>query len=118
MESKIEMQYKYMGTTGLKISRLGFGNWLTSNDPQAKEKMAAMVKQCFDYGINFFDTAEVYGGGEGERQMGNALLALKVPREHYVLTTKIYWSKDGKQNRLGLSRKHILEGMKNSLKRL
>ena len=77
-----------------------------------------MVKRCFDHGINFFDTAEAYGGGEAERQMGNALLALGVPREHYVLTTKLYWCKIGGENRRGLSRKHVLEGMKNSLKRL
>jgi aryl-alcohol dehydrogenase-like predicted oxidoreductase len=60
------MIYNYLGRTGLKVSRLGFGNWLTSDDPKAQEKMTKMVKLCYDAGINFFDTAEAYGFGEAE----------------------------------------------------
>jgi voltage-dependent potassium channel beta subunit len=81
-----------------------------------------MVKLSFDHGINFFDTAEAYGSGEGEVQMGKALHALGVHRSEYVLTTKIFWGhrKDtkNKQNCSGTSRKHIFEAMNRSLELL
>lgn len=70
-------------------------------------------------GINFFDTAEVYGHGEAEKQMGVAIKSLNVPREDLVISTKLFWEvKSNIGNRVGLSRKHILEGVNNSLKKL
>ena len=112
------MEYVNLGNTGLKVSRFSYGNWV--NCPEgAQEQANKMVKLAFDAGINFFDTAEVYGAGEGERQMGIALKALGVPREDYVLTTKIFWGKQtgntNTQNLIGTSRKHLIEGLNRSL---
>src|SRR3990167_4760058 len=112
------MEYVNLGNTGLKVSRFAYGNCI--NCPEgAQEKANKMLKLAFDSGINFFDTAEVYGNGEGERQMGIALKALGVPREDYVLTTKIFWGKQSvntnTQNLVGTSRKHLIEGLNRSL---
>ncbi|EAR82827.1 aldo/keto reductase family oxidoreductase (macronuclear) [Tetrahymena thermophila SB210] len=116
------MEYRLLGNTGLKVSVISFGNWLNSNNPDWQERTNLHVKKAWDLGINFFDTAEVYGFGEGEKQFGVALKALNVPREELVISTKIFWGTmwgDKKRvNQLGLNRKHIKEGVKNSLKRL
>ena len=113
------MEYVNLGNTGLKVSRLSYGNWV--NCPEgAQEQANKMVKLAFDSGINFFDTAEAYGAGEGERQMGIALKALGVPREDYVLTTKLFLGAEPQnvntQNVKGTSRKHLVEGVNRSLK--
>ena len=113
-----KMIYNYLGNSGLKVSRMGYGNWVNSNDPEAQNKMTAMVKCAWDHGINFFDTAETYAKGQAERQMGIALAALNVPREQLVVSTKLFWGKKGGVNALGLSQKHIVEGMKHSLENL
>lgn len=79
------------------------------------------MKAALDGGINFFDTAEAYGSGIGERQLGNALKDLKVERSSVIITTKLFWFKRSDQsqlNNLGLSRKHVMEHMKASLARL
>ena len=120
------MEYRYLGRTGLKVSVIGLGNWINSNDPKEKENLIKCVKVAYDAGVNFFDTAEIYGKnfahlgfGEAERQMGEALRALGVHREHYVLSTKLIRnSTEYKPNRFGLSRKHLIEGIKTSLKNL
>lgn len=82
--------------------------------------MVKMVKRAWELGINFFDTAEVYGNGEAERQFAVALKNLNVPRDQYVLSTKIFWgpTRSTNPNDVGLSRKHIIEGLKGSLERL
>src|SRR3990167_11332947 len=113
------MEYVNLGNTGLKVSRFSYGNWV--NCPTgAQEHANKMVKLAFDAGINFFDTAEAYGAGEGERQMGVALKALGVPREDYVLSTKLFLGAEPQnvntQNCKGTSRKHLIEGVNRSLK--
>lgn len=114
------MEYRFLGNSGLKISVLSFGNWLTNNDPKALETTIQIVKRCYEGGVNFFDTAEAYGAGEAERQLGVALKSLNAPREDLVISTKLFFGdrKPGIINGRGTSRKHIIEGMKNSLKRL
>lgn len=113
------MEYRYLGNTGLKVSVISFGNWLNSNDPAWEQRMIDLVKKAHSLGINFFDTAEVYGYGEGEKQMGIALKALNVDRADLVVSTKLFWEVQGvSQNRNGLSKKHIKEGLNNSLKKL
>ncbi|KAL4469875.1 hypothetical protein ABPG72_011096 [Tetrahymena utriculariae] len=116
------MEYRLLGNTGLKVSAIGLGNWLNCDNPDWQQRTNEIVKAAWDLGINFFDTAEVYGFGEGEKQFGIALKALNVPREEFVISTKIFWGTmwDDKVrvNQLGLNRKHIKEGVKNSLKRL
>jgi aryl-alcohol dehydrogenase-like predicted oxidoreductase len=125
------MEYVSLGTSGLKVSRMGFGNWITSGGG-VSDLTNSMVKAAWDAGINFFDTAEAYDNGLGEIQMGNALKALGVPRQELVITTKLFHGcsmpgaggKSGNvelkinQNQVGTSRKHLLEGMTRSLKNM
>ncbi|KAL4453457.1 hypothetical protein ABPG74_017664 [Tetrahymena malaccensis] len=118
------MEYRFLGNTGLKVSAIGFGNWLNSDTTDRQQKMIELVKRAYSLGINFFDTAEVYGYGEGEIQFGEAFKALGAPRQELVISSKIFWavpfsaSELKKVNQIGLSRKHIFEGVKASLKRL
>jgi voltage-dependent potassium channel beta subunit len=118
-----KMRYVTLGKSGLKVSKFGFGNWVNSSSAEEAQKTCnAMVKVAFENGINFFDTAESYGQGDGEVQLGNALRALGVSRSEYVLTTKIFIGprRGGKnfKNEFGLSRKHLIEGTLRSLKNL
>jgi voltage-dependent potassium channel beta subunit len=110
------MQYNYLGKSGLQISELSFGSWLTFNRNKLDiEKARECMHYAFGQGVNFFDNAEVYGNGEAEIIMGKALKDFA--REEIVVSTKIFWGGD-KPNTFGLSRKHLIEGTKNSLKRL
>ena len=111
------MEYRYLGNSGLRVSVLGFGNWLNSNNKEDYEITRDAMKLCFNAGINFFDTAEVYGNGNAETQMGQAFKELGFKREEIVVSTKIFKIGPG-VNDTFLSRKHIIEGVTNSLKRL
>lgn len=106
-----------MGNSGLKVSVLSFGNWLNSNKPEDFAITKDAIKLCYENGVNFFDTAEIYGAGQAETHMGQAFKDLNYPRESLVISTKIFKCGDGVNNTL-LSRKHIIEGLRNSLKRL
>lgn len=118
------MEYRLLGNSGLKVSAIGFGNWLNSDTPDRKQKMIELIKKAYSLGINFFDTAESYGYGEGEIQFGEAFKALNAPRDELVISSKIFCSVPFTSspikiaNNLGLSRKHVVEGVKASLKRL
>ena len=112
------MEYRFLGNSGLKVSVLSFGNWLTNNDPTVLQQTIEIVKKCYDSGINFFDTAEGYGAGEAERQLGIALQKLDVPRQNLVVSTKIFLGTSKAINGNGTSRKHLIEGLLASLKRL
>ncbi|RFU34281.1 hypothetical protein B7463_g2093, partial [Scytalidium lignicola] len=116
------MLFRYLGDTGLKVSVLGLGGWLTYGaDEGVKEveQTAACLQEAWDNGINFFDTAEVYAEGKSEIIMGKALKKCNFERDDYVITTKLFFGDgNGFPNNHGLSRKHIIEGMKRSLKRL
>ncbi len=112
------MEYKNLGNTGLKVSVLGLGSgFLVNNDPVQHENIKQVIKKAYDSGINFFDTAEMYGYGQSEIALGKAIKELNLPREQLVISTKLFWGGDG-PNDVGLSRKHIIEGTNNSLKRL
>jgi aryl-alcohol dehydrogenase-like predicted oxidoreductase len=112
-----KMPYRYLGNTGIRVSVLSFGNWLNSNDEGNYEMTRDSMKKCYDAGVNFFDTAEIYGDGSAEIQMGKAFKELNIPREKIVVSTKVYKIGSG-VNDMMLSRKHIIEGIRNSLKRL
>jgi voltage-dependent potassium channel beta subunit len=116
---KPTMEYRFLGPTGLKVSCVSYGNWLTSNDPTAEQTTIDVVAKCFELGINFFDTAEIYGlpDGQAEVVMGKALKKLNTARENLVISTKLFKCGPG-VNSYGLSRKHVIEGMNNCLKRL
>lgn len=111
------MEYRYLGNTGLKVSVLSFGNWLNSNTEADYNITKDAMKKCYEAGINFFDTAEVYGFGSAENIMGKAFKELGYKREDLVVSTKLFKIGQG-VNECFLSRKHIIEGTKNSLKRL
>ena len=109
-----KMEQRYLGNSGLRVSVVGFGNWVNNlNDDAAKE----CVKKALEKGINFFDTAEIYGLGKGETEFGKIIKELNIPREKIVVSTKI-WKIGDDPNDGYLSRKHICEAIKNSLKRL
>lgn len=115
------MKYSFLGKSGLKVSRLSFGNWVTANDEANHQSQIDIIKRAYELGINFFDTAETYGYGKGEEALGKAIKALNVPRNKLVISTKIFWSTPNTErpvNENGLSRKHIFEGIRASLKRL
>ncbi len=112
------MEYRRLGRSGLKVSALSFGSWVTYgnqvNVPAAREIMAA----AWDQGVNFFDNAEVYASGESERIMGEALRALKWPRSRYLVSTKFFWGlADGPNERNTLNRKYLLQAIDGSLAR-
>lgn len=109
------MHYNNLGKSGIQLSELSFGSWLTFGNKLGVEKARDCMRYAFEKGVNFFDNAEAYADGEAEAVMGKALKDF--PREEIVVSTKIFWG-GSKPNTVGLSRKHLIEGTKNSLKRL
>lgn len=109
------MQYNKLGRAGIKLSEIGFGSWITFAKQLGFKEVRECLHLAFDYGVNFFDNAEGYAHGESEALMGNVIKEFR--REDLVISTKIFWGGNG-PNDTGLSRKHLLEGTKNSLKRL
>ena len=113
------MDYRRLGRSGLKVSELSFGSWVTYANQMdtgaARECMAA----AWDAGVNFFDNAEVYANGKSEEIMGEALRQLGWPRVQYIVSTKFYWGiTDGPNTRNTLNRKYLLDAIDGSLKRL
>jgi voltage-dependent potassium channel beta subunit len=115
--AKPKMEYRYLGNSGLRVSVLSFGNWLNSNKQEDYEITRDAIKMCYDAGVNFFDTAEIYGFGNAEVQMGKAFKELGLKREELVVSTKIFKIGPG-VNDTFLSRKHIMEAINAQLKRL
>jgi voltage-dependent potassium channel beta subunit len=114
-----DMEYRRLGRTGLHLSVLSFGSWVTF-DQQMKDDLAMECMQAaFDAGCNFFDNAEAYAGGESEAIMGRVLTELGWPRWSYVLTTKVYWGlHKGPNMRNTLNRKYLMQAIDGSLERL
>lgn len=110
------MKYRKLGATGLKVSEISLGSWLTYGGYVEKENAVRAIHTAYDLGINFFDTANVYERGEAEKVVGEALN--NYPRESYVLATKVFGEMGSGPNDRGLSRKHITEQANASLKRL
>lgn len=110
------MNYRRLGRSGLKISEIGLGSWLTYGTAVEVEGAKACIEQAYEQGINFFDTANAYNRGEAEKVVGSVLR--QYPRESYVLATKVYFPMVDGPNDRGLSRKHIIEQCNASLKRL
>ncbi|WP_053366418.1 aldo/keto reductase family protein [Bacillus sp. FJAT-27245] len=110
------MNYRRLGKTGLKVSEISLGSWLTYGGYVEEQNAEASIDKAYELGINFFDTANVYIRGEAEKVVGKALS--KYPRESYVLATKVFGKMGEGPNDKGLSRKHIIEQANASLKRL
>lgn len=111
-----EMKYRRLGRSGVKVSEISLGSWLTYGGTVADETATACIDKAYELGINFFDTANVYRRGDAEVVVGKALA--KYPRDSYVLATKAFWPMGDGPNDRGLSRKHIIEQVNASLKRL
>ena len=114
------MEYRKLGKSGLKVSELSFGSWVTFNT-QVDTKLAEdMFKVWFDSGINFFDNAEGYDRGKSEEVMGQALKSINEPRDSYCVSSKVFFSSspNPKPTQLGLSKKHVTEACHQAMKRL
>jgi voltage-dependent potassium channel beta subunit len=113
------MEYRHLGRTGIRVSELSFGSWVTFHT-QADVKLAAeMMAVAYDAGVNFFDNAESYAGGKSEEVMGTALKKLGWRRASYLVSTKFYWGiNDGVNEKNTLNRKRLIEGINGSLERL
>jgi aryl-alcohol dehydrogenase-like predicted oxidoreductase len=110
------MKYGHLGRSGLKISEIAYGNWITHGSQVGEEAAAACVAAALDEGITTFDTADVYAGTRAEEVLGRALHGVR--RESLEIFTKAYWPVGRGPNDSGLSRKHIMESAHNSLRRL
>ncbi|KAH7082147.1 NADP-dependent oxidoreductase domain-containing protein [Paraphoma chrysanthemicola] len=121
-----EMEYRFVGKSGLQISAISIGGWLTYGGHVGDENTFSCLKAAYDAGINFFDCAEGYAKGESEKVMGRAIKHFGWNRNDIVVSTKIYWGTHNsalpaprnKINNLGVSRKHLIEGTEASLARL
>ncbi len=111
------MNYRRLGRAGIKVSELSFGAWVTFGTQVGEDLARDCMAAAYDAGVNFFDNAEAYAGGEAEILMGKALKQLNWRRESIVVSTKIFWGGSG-PNDSGLSHKHIIEGVNNALRRL
>lgn len=115
------MEYRYMGRTGLQLSVLSFGSWVSFHK-QIDDKIAdELMGIAYDNGINFFDNAEVYALGQSEEMMGRVLKKKNWDRSSYVVSSKAFWGWRGtenKPNQTGLSRKHLTEACNEALQRL
>ena len=110
------MRYRRLGNSGLRLSEVGLGGWLTFGHVHDERSGRAVIDRAFDSGVNFYDTANVYAAGECEKMWGRLLGAH--PRSSYVLATKVYFPMGEGPNDRGLSRKHIVEQCEASLRRL
>ncbi|KAK1947564.1 putative voltage-gated potassium channel subunit beta [Phytophthora citrophthora] len=121
-----KMTYRFLGNSGLLVSKMALGSWMTFDERHTVDAWYEMMKIAFQHGVNFYDNAEVYGNGQAEKVMGAAIqhgISDGVwTREDLVVTTKIFmgakgWEESG-PNAQGISRKHIVEGLKASLRRM
>src|SRR5512132_1658386 len=110
------MRYRKLGASGLRISEIGLGSWLTYGGSVADAAAIQCIHRAFEFGVNFFDTANVYRRGAAEEITGRALKDFR--RDDYVLATKVYFPMGDGPNDRGLSRKHIMGQCHASLRRL
>ncbi len=111
------MNYRRLGSAGLKLSELSLGSWVTYGGQVGEEVAVKCMSIAYDNGVNFFDTAEAYADVKAETVMGNIFKKLGWARESIVVSSKVFWGGDGPNDK-GLSRKHIFEACRKSLKRL
>lgn len=111
------MEYRRLGNSGLKISVLGLGSWVTFGKQVDQRQARDLIAHAYDEGINFFDNAEAYEDGESERLMGEALKKLGYGRDTFIVSSKVFWGGD-RPTQLGLSRKHVVDCCHAALRRL
>lgn len=111
------MEYRFLGKSGLKVSALSYGSWVTFGTQIGVDEAYELMSIAYEAGVNFFDNAEAYSSGESEIIMGKVIKKAGWKRSDLVLSTKIFWGGDGPNDR-GLSRKHLIEGVDASLERM
>ena len=114
------MQYRRLGSSGLQLSALSFGAWVTFGTSIGRNEARELLAVAFDAGINFFDNAETYANGEAERIMGDVLADLRQPRDAWCVSSKVFFGAvdHPKPTQKGLSRKHVIDACEQALKRL
>jgi voltage-dependent potassium channel beta subunit len=113
------MEYRRLGNTGLKLSVLSFGSWVTFHHQLGNDTALECMQAAWEAGVNFFDNAEVYAGGKSETIMGEAVRELGWPRESFVISTKLYWGlRDTPNTKNTLNRKYLMHAIDGSLERL
>ncbi|XP_051900474.1 voltage-gated potassium channel subunit beta-2-like [Pristis pectinata] len=111
------MEYRNLGKSGLRISCLGIGSWVTIGSQISEEVAEDILTVAYESGINLFDTSEIYASGKAEATLGNIIKKKGWRRSSFVISTKLYWGGQAETER-GVSRKHIIEGLRGSLQRL
>ncbi len=111
------MNYRNLGKTGLKISELSYGSWVTFSNQLKLDDAIKIMKYAYDKGVNFFDNAEVYAAGRSEKIMGDVIKKLGWSRDSFIISSKVFWG-GSKPTQRGLSHKHIIDACDNALKRL
>ncbi len=115
----MDMQYRHLGHSGLQVSVLSFGSWVTFGPQLAGNAARDCLAAAYDAGVNFFDNAEAYAGGRSESIMGAAIAELGWPRHTYVISTKFFWGIERPINtRNTLNRKYLIQAVDGSLRRL
>jgi voltage-dependent potassium channel beta subunit len=113
------MEYRRLGKTGLQVSVLSFGSWVSFKDQMAVAEARACMETAYEAGVNFFDNAEAYAGGESERIMGAAIAEMGWARESYLISTKVFWGLSDLPNMSNtLNRKYLMQAIDGSLERL
>lgn len=110
------MKHRYLGNSGLKVSEISYGNWITHGSQVGDDAALQCVSRARELGVTTFDTADVYAGTRAEEVLGQALAGVR--RDAIELMTKVYWPTSSAPNGWGLSRKHIMESIEGSLRRL
>ena len=114
------MQYRRLGSSGLQLSELSFGAWVTFGGSVGRGEARELIAAAWDAGINFFDNAETYANGEAERVMGDAIADLRLPRDGYCVSSKVFFgaAEEPRPTQRGLSRKHVVDACHAALQRL
>lgn len=114
------MQYRRLGSSGLQLSALSFGAWVTFGNQLGRGAARDMIAAAWDHGVNFFDNAETYANGEAEKVMGDVLADLRLPRDGWCVSSKVFFGAvdDPRPTQKGLSRKHVHDACHAALKRL
>jgi len=114
------MEYRRLGSSGLKLSALSFGAWVTFGNRVGRKEARELIAYAYDRGVNFFDNAETYAAGEAERVMGDVLADLRLPRDAWCVSSKVYFGavREPRPTQHGLSRKHVIEACHQALTRL
>ena len=113
------MQYRRLGSTGLQLSALSFGAWVTFGNQIGRDESRNLIAAAYDHGVNFFDNAEGYANGEAEKVMGDVLADLRLPRDGWCVSSKVFFGSaiDPRPTQKGLSRKHVHDACHAALKR-